>query len=136
MHYQHMPLSFRKSTGKLALTALVFVFTMLLANSCYNNKAELLYPPQNCDSTNVSYSNTISPIINSNCIGCHSGSTPAYGIDLSTYTVVKQYVDNGELWKVVIHAAGYPAMPKNSNKLSDCVLSKINGWIQAGAPNN
>ncbi|MBK8609170.1 MAG: hypothetical protein IPL84_04300 [Chitinophagaceae bacterium] len=110
--------------------------TILSAGSCSTNKAELLYPPQLCDTITVTYTNTISPIISASCIGCHSGTTPAHGIDFSTYAVVKQHVDNGELWGAVSHAAGYPQMPKNSNKLSDCVLNKIKTWILAGAPNN
>lgn len=117
----------------LLVSAWVIMFTV---NSCYYNKAELLYPPTNCDTASVTYRGTIVPVLSASCTGCHSGSTPAYNIDLSVYSVVKQHVDNGKLWGAVTHAPGYPAMPANSNKLSDCSLGKIRNWILAGAPNN
>lgn len=112
------------------------LFILLTVNSCYYDKAELLYPPYTCDTVAVTYSKTISPILNANCTGCHGGAIPADSIDLSIYNVVKQQVNNGKLWAVITHAPGFPAMPRNSDKLSDCVIDKIRIWILAGAPNN
>jgi hypothetical protein len=109
---------------------------ILTTSSCAYDKAELLYPPNTCDTVSVSYNISIVPILKANCISCHGGSLPADGLDLSIYTVVKAHVDNGELWGDISHAAGYPPMPKNSDKLNDCNLNKIKLWILAGAPNN
>ncbi len=109
---------------------------MLTMNSCYYDKAEILYPPNTCDTATVTYNVSIIPILSANCTGCHGGSVPAGGMDLSIYSVVKAQVDNGRLWGSVSHTAGYKPMPKNSDKLNDCNLNKIKLWILAGAPNN
>ncbi len=112
------------------------LFILFTVNSCSYNKAELLYPKNTCDTAAVTYSKTISPILFANCTGCHGGAIPADSIDLTIYSAVKQQVDNGKLWAVITHAPGFPAMPRNSDKLSDCVIEKIRVWILAGAPNN
>ncbi|MEI9958733.1 MAG: hypothetical protein WDM90_21030 [Ferruginibacter sp.] len=118
------------------LLLVLAMFLLLTSNSCYYDKAELLYPPNTCDTTTVTYSGSIVPILAANCTGCHGGSVPAGTIDLNTYINVKAQVDNGKLWGAVSHTAGYKPMPKNSDKLSDCNLNKIKLWILAGAPNN
>jgi hypothetical protein len=112
------------------------LFLLTIGNSCYYNKAEILYPPSTCDTAAVTYRISIMPILGANCNTCHGGTLPAYGIDLTNYTVVKAQVDNGKLWGTISHAPGYFPMPKNSDKLSDCNLNKIKLWILAGAPNN
>ena len=122
----------------LPLNLLLAIGSMILvtSSSCYYDKAEILYPPSTCDTATVTYRGSIMPILGANCNTCHGGTLPAYGIDLTMYSVVKTQVDNGNLWGVVSHAAGYPPMPKNSDKLNDCNLNKIKLWILAGAPNN
>lgn len=109
---------------------------ILTIDSCAYDKAEILYPPNTCDTATVTYTNSIMPILGANCNTCHGGSLPAGGMDLSVYSVVKTQVDNGRLWGAVSHTAGYKPMPKNSDKLNDCNLNKIKLWILAGAPNN
>jgi len=90
-----------------------------------------------CDTTNVTYSATISTILQTNCTGCHSGSAPSgAGIDLSTYANVILEVNNGKLWGDVSHSSGYNAMPLGGASLSACDLNRINSWIKNGAPNN
>ena len=89
-----------------------------------------------CDSTVFSYSAAIRPIISNKCQGCHQGSSASAGIDLSGYPGVLARVTDGKLWGAVNHEPGYSAMPKNGNKLTDCELSQIRKWIDAGAPNN
>ena len=89
-----------------------------------------------CDSTKFSYSGSIKPLMTSYCTGCHSGSSPSAGVDLSNYTNVKNYVDNGQLWGTVKHNPGFHPMPKGGAMFSACQLSQINQWIAAGAPNN
>ncbi len=125
----------KKSVSILGILSF-FLLGLLLINSCTNNKAELLYPPQTCDTITVTYTNVISPILSANCKGCHGGSNPADGIDFSSYSVVKKYVDNGDLYAAITHTSGYPAMPRNNDKLSDCIISKFRTWILAGAPDN
>ena len=89
-----------------------------------------------CDTSNVTYNNTIRNMISSKCQGCHSGTAASAGIDLSTYTGVKAKITDGRLWGAINQLPGYSAMPKNGAKLSDCELTQIRKWIDAGSPNN
>ena len=127
---------FKKNAGLLVLIFITSNIVIISLNSCYYDKADLLYPDKACDSTAVTYSTSVLPILSSNCISCHGGSTPSAGINFSTYAGVKQQVDNGKLWGAISHSPNYSPMPKNSNQLSSCNLSKIRIWISAGAPNN
>ncbi len=91
-----------------------------------------------CDSTNITYSATIKPIIQNSCYGCHSTSNaPSSGgsIILDSYANIKTYVDNGKL-ECTINYAGCSPMPKGQVQLSPCKLTQIRKWVTAGAPNN
>jgi hypothetical protein len=96
-------------------------------NSCVNAA---------CDTSNVTFTASIKPIVSNKCQGCHSSSNPGGGYDFTTYAGVKARVSDGKLWGSVNFVTGYPTMPKNGNKLSTCELAKIKKWIDAGAPNN
>ena len=89
-----------------------------------------------CDSSNVTYTNSIKPLILNYCQGCHNNLNASGGYDLSQYAGVKARVDDGKLWGSVNHFTGYSAMPKNGAKLSDCELHLIQKWITGGALNN
>lgn len=89
-----------------------------------------------CDTTSFTFSAAIKPMIELKCQGCHSGVNAQGGIDLTTYANVKLRIDDGKFWGSVNHQVGYSPMPKNGNKLSDCELTQIRKWIEAGSPNN
>lgn len=89
-----------------------------------------------CDTTNVTWTNTIRPIIQAKCQGCHQGGSPGGGVDLSNYAGVSGAAFSGELVGTIDHLPGFSAMPKNSPKLPDCDIAKIKIWVNAGAPNN
>lgn len=89
-----------------------------------------------CITNNVSFSITVTSILKTNCIGCHSGTAPSGGIDLSTHANVLKVVSNGKLYGSINHSAGFKAMPNASTKISSCEISQIKSWIDAGALNN
>jgi hypothetical protein len=89
-----------------------------------------------CDTVNVTYTNIISPIIVNSCKGCHSGSTPSGGINLSSYNDVKTQMDNGKLWASINLTTGQPKAMPPGGKLTDCKIKQIRIWKDAGAPNN
>lgn len=89
-----------------------------------------------CDTTSVSFSQDLQPIVNTYCKGCHSGGSPSGGLDLSTYNGVKAVALNGKLYGAISWATGYQKMPQGGNKLDDCTIAKFNAWINAGAPQN
>lgn len=89
-----------------------------------------------CDTSVFSFTAAIQPIMQTNCVGCHSGSLLSGGVDLSTYNGVKTVAVDGRLYGAITHASGYVPMPQNAAMLSDCNISQIARWIAAGAPNN
>lgn len=89
-----------------------------------------------CDSTQFTYSGAIRTIISNKCQGCHNGTGASGGIDLSAYTGVKARVLDGRLWGSINHLPGFSPMPKNGNKLSECEITQVRKWIDAGSPNN
>ena len=114
----------------------VAYLSLMFLTACYYDKEEVLYPDSICDTADVRYSTTIQPVLSSNCISCHGGSTPSAGIKLDTYEGVAIQAANGRLWGAVSHASSFSPMPKNANKLSACNLAKIRKWLDAGHPNN
>ncbi len=89
-----------------------------------------------CDTAFFTYSGAILPILQSSCIGCHSGTPPSGNIDLATYANVRVQALNGRLLGTVSHAAGFKPMPQSGNKLPDCKITQIRKWVEAGALNN
>ena len=89
-----------------------------------------------CDTTNVTYAGSIKPLISTYCQGCHSGSNPGGGINLTTYDGVKAIALSGQLYGSVAWLGSYSPMPQNANKLSDCNIKKIQIWINNGSLNN
>ena len=91
-----------------------------------------------CDTTNVSYSIGVVPILQDNCYSCHgSGNTGGSGgILLQGYTNLLKWAMNGYLVGNVTHAPGYVPMPYDGNKLPDCEVNTIVAWVNKGALNN
>jgi hypothetical protein len=89
-----------------------------------------------CDTNNVKFAGVISPILQNSCNGCHSGSSPAGLIDLTSFPSVLALAQNGKLLGSVNHSAGFQPMPKGGNMLPDCQIDQIRIWIQNGSMNN
>ncbi len=129
-----LPTINRKSIMLLTLMAALL---LIMVSSCYYDNEEYLYPdPTPCDTTNVTYSGSVAPVMAANCNGCHSSSSPSAGIITDNYNSLKVVADNGKLQGAINHQSGYSPMPKGGNKLNACDLTKIDIWINAGAPNN
>jgi len=125
-------------TKKLLMLACVVV---ALAG-CYKDTEEELYPDwsntgdNSCDTTNVSFTATIKPILDQYCAtsGCHDAATKGGGYDFSAYAGVN--LAKGRIVGAVKQESGYSAMPKGGAKLNDCQVSQISAWVSAGAQNN
>jgi len=89
-----------------------------------------------CDTTNVTFTNSVMPIIQNFCLGCHNAPSPGGNVYLRNYSDIITVVNNGQLWGAVNQDPGFIAMPLGGNKLSSCDLSTIKIWINNGAPNN
>ena len=109
--------------------------------ACYYDKKEEVYPQvvvAACDTTNVSYSVTVTNILNANCNNCHGANANSLGagIVLNTYASVKPYITNGRLVNSILQNGNASPMPKNMAKMDVCSINKIIVWANKGAINN
>jgi hypothetical protein len=126
----------KKKISLLSITALL----LILVQSCYYDKEDDLYPftKTTCDTTNVTYSLTIAPIMAANCNSCHNNNTIANGgVKTDSWDQLSIVAKDGRLSNAV-NWTGVASknMPQGGSKLSDCDLSKINAWVNAGSLNN
>ncbi|MEN8202779.1 MAG: hypothetical protein ABFS28_09310 [Bacteroidota bacterium] len=112
---------------------LSFIFVILFSSCTYDNEEDY-YSNNICDTTNVTFAETIYPILDANCISCHSGVSANAGIELGTYDAVKEVAESGLLIGVIKHLPGYVSMPPNLPMLDECSISKIETWIRNGSP--
>lgn len=102
---------------------------------CYYDIESELYDAPACDPSAPTYNSRIKVIMEQHCTGCHSGSNPLQGIDLSTYANVKSS-DNAGIWLCSIKQLDQcSAMPKGG-KLSDCDIKACENWVANGYPEN
>lgn len=107
-------------------------------SSCKYHNVEELYPMPPCDTTMVTYSLTVAPIISANCLEpqCHGGTAEISGIPLEGHDNLKQVVDSERLIGALRHESGFSFMPKNTTSLPECEILSIEQWVAEGAPNN
>jgi hypothetical protein len=118
---------------KVFLSVLCVVLISCLTTGCYYDNEEYLYGT--CDTTSVTFSQDIKPILDANCINCHSGGA----INLTTYDGVKAKVSDSTLYKSISYSYSGANSSKNmpsSGKLDDCSINKVKAWIDEGALNN
>jgi len=118
--------------------SIILAFFSLAFSSCYYDNEEDIYPfyENNCDTTSVSYSLAVKPVLDRSCVSCHQASNPSGGVLLETYDQVKVSAANGSLWGSINHESGYTAMPLGGGKLGSCSLAQIKSWIDNGSPDN
>jgi len=148
MFYETVP---RKSNqiSKFLFFGILLAISICMTNSCTYNKFS---PPASSgctatDTTNVSYSKQVAPIIIDNCFtsqNCHNGpnSFSPYRYDsyasLQTFLNTSSFPEGSTTFVNCIKQTGgkYPNMPLTGNKLSNCDISILVNWINEGYPNN
>ena len=118
---------------------LVLIISFCYLQSCTNDKGELPTPIKT-----VSYQSTIKPIIITNCYGqnaqtCHvTPSNQGSNGDFTTYTGLKQKIDNGSFQIRVLSNTGSmpPSFSTGPKSLSSEDLEKLKTWVNDGAQNN
>ncbi|PIQ29495.1 MAG: hypothetical protein COW63_12865 [Bacteroidetes bacterium CG18_big_fil_WC_8_21_14_2_50_41_14] len=122
---------------KRTITLTIAFITLVLMNACYYDSEEALYPQNSlCDTTNVSYSTTVFPILSAQCVGCHSGFVANGNVQLDSYEHIVSAVSNGSLLGAIRHESGWSPMPQNTGQLDDCTIRKLEIWVANGTPNN
>ncbi len=91
-----------------------------------------------CDTTNVTYSGSVKPLLDFRCKGCHGANNPGGGIKLTNYDEAKIVALDGKLHGTVNHDPNYKPMPypAGSAKVPQCEIDVIRIWIEGGAQNN
>jgi hypothetical protein len=120
---------------------LALFVTVAFFESCYYDKADVLYPDGKlpCDTSVVAkFSTDVLPVMNVSCntSGCHNTTAASAGVILDTYAGVKAQVANGRLMGSINQTGGFSAMPKGAAKLNSCTITKLQQWINSGTPNN
>lgn len=89
-----------------------------------------------CETGNVTFAANIKPLLQTNCVGCHSATTSSGGVNLTTHAGVVAAAANGRLLGAVSHTEGFAPMPQGGQKLAQCDIDQIAAWIEAGMLNN
>ena len=87
-----------------------------------------------CDTSAVTFSGMVWPLVQTYCFGCHNGPNAQKGVHLENYQNVLSVANSGQLLGV-IKGSGYTIMPP-SGSLSSCQIASIEAWINNGSPNN
>jgi hypothetical protein len=116
----------------------LYLMIWVAAYGCYWENEETFYPEAEiCDTTMISFSDDIVPILSNSCFICHSNNNApefANGIKLEDYEDVSA---SGTLIVGAInHADGFPQMPKNRAKLDACLINTFEAWVNQGSLDN
>jgi hypothetical protein len=119
----------------LAAACIISIFLV----SCYYDNEEALYPALNtsCDTTNVTFSGTITTLLKNNCYSCHSNNNAASkgnNIRLQDYSDVKSR--NVSVAGSMKHTGPYSPMPKNGGTVYPCLITQFDIWVRIGMPDN
>jgi len=123
---------------------LIIAGTIIALAGCYNDSYDKLYPvpvtkgtTNTCDTTTISYTTDILPILNANCnsSSCHaSGGSSGYNFSdttvLHSSTVVQNIVNDINFTP---SGKGHNSMPYLGNKISQCDINKITRWVNLGS---
>ena len=123
-----------------SLFLIIAILSIAIIPGCYNKKADLIIPNNDCDTTIIiSYRSDITNILQQNCYVCHSAdkyATNGGNRQLDMFSSLQKMVINGKLLKAINHTAGAVPMPYGGGKLSDCDIMKITAWVNRGARDN
>jgi hypothetical protein len=122
-----------KSIIRLSAIALS-IYAISMHSSCYKDNKASMYPSSaTCDTTTVTWTSDIQPLVNNSCAtsGCHDASG-AGGYALNNYAGVKTMVDNQRFITVMVNGT----MPRGGATMDACSINKVRAWINRGALQN
>jgi hypothetical protein len=108
-----------------------------LQTSCIKDKTR---PPveSKCDSVSYSYSMDILPILLSSCANGLGSGTGCHDAWISDYGSLKAHISSGTFQNEVLILKTMPVINNTFgiSPLTDEELTKVDCWIQSGAPKN
>ena len=110
---------------RLLISFAIFTIFSLFFISCYYDNEEALYPTlsSTCDTSNVTFSGIISPILANNCYSCHSDANAAFGGNIHLQSIA-DVITNSSRIVVSIKQTGLKPMPP-SGKLKRVQLHSL-----------
>ncbi len=124
-------------TKKNTLLITLLLGVIQLQNSCTKDKTAPLLDIK-CSSVSYTYSIDILPILLNSCANGQGPLTGCHDAWISNYSSLKSYINSGIFQEEVLI---YMTMPVPNNNfsippLTNEELTKIDCWIQSGAPQN
>jgi len=121
---------------KFIFLAGIPIILLVAVIACENNNELDLYGVTPCDTTDITWDNTIAEILEQNCVECHGPDIHYNDVRHDSYESELIVVNDGRLRGVVNHQPGFIPMPFDRPQLPDCELKQINIWLDNGAPEN
>lgn len=109
---------------------------LLLSGCRYDTERDLYGDVVPCDTSLVSYTNDLVPLLEMYCFECHTGPTPSGERDFSTYEVLAEVAEQGELLNRIELAENDPEVMPSTGPMPACDIDRFRLWIEAGYPNN
>jgi len=121
---------------RLFISIITIAIFLLFFVSCYYDNEEALYPAINnsCDTTNVTFSGTITPILSNSCYSCHSNVNASFGAGMHIQDYADVVTNSARIVAAIKQTGPYP-MPING-KLKSCSITQFDIWVRNGMPNN
>ena len=111
------------------------VFLILIISvfcfSCRKDKVQVL-PPEQCADT-VYFSTQILPMIQNNCVVCHSVGNGSI-MELTNHPQIS--ANANKCFNSMTASGGFILMPEGGPPLSDSLIEMFNCWIVQGKLNN
>lgn len=113
------------------------ILAFLTACESENEEELFAFEPANdmvTDTTGVSFSKTIAPLIQNNCAisGCHAAN--ATSPTMESYVQIKAQADAGRIMARAVNEMTMP--PFGQPDLTSQQIADLKSWLDAGAPNN
>lgn len=108
------------------------ILTVFAPTACYYDNEAEQYGATTCDTTAISFSQDVQPIINASCVSCHAPGGEQETTPFTTYDEIKLYTSGA----IVERITGVGGIMPPSGAISSCNQLKIQAWVNAGAPNN
>jgi hypothetical protein len=114
-------------------TITIFLFFFV---SCYYDNEEALYPTLStaCDTTLVTFSGTIVPILTNNCYSCHSNANATFGGGIHLQAIADVITNSPRVVAAINQTGQFPMPP--GGKLTNCSIVQFGIWVRNGMPNN
>lgn len=121
---------------RLTISLSTIAIFLLSFISCYYDNEEALYPTLNnaCDTTNVTFSGTISLILSNNCNSCHSNANASFGGGIHLEAIADVITNSSRVVAAIKQTGPFPMPP--GGKLNSCSIAQFDIWVRNGMPNN